>query len=319
LTFFEQLTARSREVDSLVCVGLDPDYRKHRVEDVAAFNKAIIAATAPFAACFKPNIAFYEQFGIPGLRALEETLAAIPSGIPVIGDVKRGDMGNTAEAYARAMFEQWRFGAVTVNGYQGHDAVAPFLAYAENAVYILCRTSNPGSSEFQEQRLQNGRMLYQQVALTATSWGPNVGLVVGATAPSELRDVRALVPETPLLVPGVGAQGGQPEDVVRSAGYVPGKMVVNASRSILYASEGADFATAAGEAARSLRDELRAAAALRACASPRSRRERSTACAASIRVGAGNGPSSAPAPMSASSASPAGAASCLTAGNSSPG
>lgn len=262
MTFFAQLEARSRVVDSLVCVGLDPDFRKHRVEDIAGFNRAIIEVTSPYAACFKPNIAFYEQYGIPGLQALEATLAAIPADIPVIGDVKRGDMGNTAEAYARAMFEQWGFGAVTVNGYQGSDAVAPFLAYSDHAVFILCRTSNPGSREFQEQRLANGRMLYQQVALTATSWGPNVGLVVGATAPSELADVRALVPETPLLVPGVGAQGGRPEDVVRSAGYLPGKIVVNASRSILYASEGPGFAEAAALAAMQLRDELRAAATL---------------------------------------------------------
>lgn len=262
MTFFERLEARSREVDSLVCVGLDPDYKKHRVEEIAAFNRAIIEATAPYAACYKPNIAFYEQFGIAGLRALEETLAAIPADIPVIGDVKRGDMGNTAEAYARAMFEQWGFGAITVNGYQGSDAVAPFLAYGDRGVFILCRTSNPGSRDFQEQRLENGRLLYQHVAVTATGWAANVGLVVGATAPEELADVRRLVPETPLLVPGVGAQGGKPEDVVRSAGYQPGKMVVNASRSILYAGEGAGFAEAAAAAARQLRDELRAAAAL---------------------------------------------------------
>jgi orotidine-5'-phosphate decarboxylase len=243
-------------------VGLDPDFRKHRVEDIAEFNRRIIEATAPFVACYKPNIAFYEQFGIAGLRALEQTLTAIPSDIPVIGDVKRGDMGNTAEAYARAMFEQWGFGAVTVNGYQGLDAVAPFLAYEDHAVFVLCRTSNPSSREFQEQRLANGRLLYQEVALTASAWSPNVGLVVGATAPAELADVRRLVPETPLLIPGIGAQGGMPEDVVRNAGYVYGQMVVSASRSILYAGEGASFATAAGKAAQDLRDELRAAAAL---------------------------------------------------------
>ncbi|HLF79257.1 MAG TPA: orotidine-5'-phosphate decarboxylase, partial [Dehalococcoidia bacterium] len=233
--FFQHLEARSRDIDSLVCVGLDPDFRRHRVEDIAEFNRRIIEATAPFAACYKPNIAFYEQFGIAGLRALEQTLAVIPSGIPVIGDVKRGDMGSSSEAYARAMFEQWGFGAVTVNGYQGLDAITPFLAYEDRAVLILCRTSNPSSSEFQEQRLENGRLLYQQVALTATSWSPNVGLVVGATAPTELADVRRLVPETPLLIPGIGAQGGQPVDVVRNAGYVHGQMVVSASRSILYA------------------------------------------------------------------------------------
>jgi orotidine-5'-phosphate decarboxylase len=232
------------------------------VEDVASFNRAIIAATAPFAACFKPNIAFYEQFGIPGLQALEATLAAVPTGIPVIGDVKRGDLGNTAEAYARAMFERWGFGAITVNGYQGQDAVAPFLAYEDRGVFVLCRTSNPSSREFQEQRLENGRMLYQHLALTATSWGLNVGLVVGATATEELRAVRRLVPETPLLVPGVGTQGGRPDDVIRSAGYAPGKIVVNASRSIMYAEEGPRFADAAALAAEQLRDELRAAAAL---------------------------------------------------------
>jgi orotidine-5'-phosphate decarboxylase len=262
MNFFEQLEQRSKTADSLVCVGLDPDFKRHRVEEVAAFNRAIIQATADFAACYKPNIAFYEQWGIPGLRALEETLKAIPSAIPVICDAKRGDMGNTAEAYARALFETWGFGAATVNGYQGSDAVAPFLAYKDRGVFVLCRTSNPGSREFQEQRLENGRMLYQHVAVTATSWGPNVGLVVGATAPEELKDVRSLVPDTPLLVPGVGAQGGLPEDVVRSAGYRHGKMVVNASRSILYAGEGAGFEQAAANAARKLRDDLRAAAAL---------------------------------------------------------
>jgi orotidine 5'-phosphate decarboxylase subfamily 2 len=128
MNFFEQLEQRSKTADSLVCVGLDPDFKRHRVEEVAGFNRAIIQATADFAACYKPNIAFYEQWGIPGLRALEETLKAIPSAIPVICDAKRGDMGNTAEAYARALFETWSFGAATVNGYQGSDAVAPFLA-----------------------------------------------------------------------------------------------------------------------------------------------------------------------------------------------
>ncbi|MCL4240922.1 MAG: orotidine-5'-phosphate decarboxylase [Dehalococcoidia bacterium] len=264
MTFFEQLTTRSREIDSLVCVGLDPDFRKHRVEDVVAFNRAIIEATTPYAACYKPNIAFYEQFGVPGLRALEATLASIPPGIPVIGDVKRGDIGNTAEAYARAMFEQWGFGAVTVNGYQGLDTVEPFLAYEGRGVFVLCRTSNPGSREFQEQRLANGRMLFEEVALVASAWSPNIGLVVGATAPQELRTVRSLVPRTPILIPGVGTQGGKPEEVVAAAGYLPGRMVVNASRGVMYAAEGPGFADAAAEAARLLRDQLKAAAAAHA-------------------------------------------------------
>ncbi|MCZ7578341.1 MAG: orotidine-5'-phosphate decarboxylase [Dehalococcoidia bacterium] len=173
-------------------------------------------------------------------------------------------MGNTAEAYARAMFEQWGFGAVTVSGYQGRDTVEPFLAYEGRGVFVLCRTSNPGSREFQEQRLANGRMLFEEVALTASAWSPNVGLVVGATAPNELRTVRALVPETPLLIPGVGTQGGRPEEVVAAAGYLPGKMVVNASRGVMYATEGPGFAEAAAEAARLLRDQLKAAAAAHA-------------------------------------------------------
>ncbi len=259
MTYFERLAARSRAAGSLVCVGLDPDFRRHKVEDVAAFNRAIIEATAPYAACFKPNIAFYEQFGVEGLRALEQTIAAIPGDIPVIGDVKRGDMANTAEAYARAMFEQWAFDAVTLNPYQGLDAVAPFLAYEGKGVYALCRTSNPSSREFQEQPLANGRLLFEEVALVATSWSPSVGLVVGATAPAELRRIRELVPGASLLVPGVGVQGGDPAEVVAAAGGVPGKLVVNASRSILYASEGPDFAKAAADAARQLRDELNAA------------------------------------------------------------
>ena len=264
MRFFDQLEQRSREADSLVCVGLDPDFRKHRAQDLATFTRAIVEATAEYAACYKPNMAFYEQYGIPGLQALEATLRAIPANIPVICDAKRGDVGNTAEAYARAIFETWGFGAATVNAYQGSDAVAPFLAHEGKAVFILCRTSNPGSREFQEQLLQDGRMLYQYVASTVTSWSADIGLVVGATAPRELADVRRLAPAAPLLVPGVGAQGGRAEDVVRSAGYEPGRLVVNASRSILYASEGAGFAEAAGQAARALRDELRAAAALRA-------------------------------------------------------
>ncbi len=178
----------------------------------------------------------------------------------MIGDIKRGDVGNTAEAYARAAFEIWNFDAVTVNGYQGLDTVAPFLAYEGKGVYVLCRTSNPSSREFQEQPLANGALLFEHVAVTAAGWSPAVGLVVGATAPAELRRVRGLLPAVTLLVPGVGAQGGRADEVVAAAGAIPGSMVVNASRSIMYAADGPTFAEAAGEAARQLRDELNAAA-----------------------------------------------------------
>lgn len=261
MTYLEKLARRSREARSLVCVGLDPDFKKHRVEDLGDYNRAIIEATAPYAACYKPNLAFYEQFGTEGLRQLEKTLAAIPAGIPVIGDAKRGDIGNTAAAYARSLFEHWGFDAVTVNPYQGRESVDPFLAYEDRGVYVLCRTSNDSSREFQELDLTNGRRLYEEVAITASSWSPRVGLVVGATAPTELARVRALAPSATLLVPGVGAQGGRPEEVIAAAGGEPGTLVVNASRSIYYAAEGPGFAEAAGLAARGLRDELSLAAA----------------------------------------------------------
>lgn len=256
MTYFERLAARSRKIGSIVCVGLDPDFQRHTIGEVAAYNRAIIAATAPYAACFKPNIAFYEQYGVAGLRALEETLAAIPDEIPVIGDVKRGDIGSTAAAYARAMFEEWRFDAITLNPYLGRESFEPYLAYQGKGFYMVCRTSNPGAVDFQYFQSPQGLHLYERVALTVTGWSADVGLVVGATAPAELQRIRELVPRAPLLVPGVGAQGGKPADVVAAAGTAPGSIVVNATRSIMYASEGPGFAEAAAAAARHLRDEL---------------------------------------------------------------
>lgn len=258
-TYGERLRARSQAVASLLCVGLDPDFRRTPVDRVARYNRMIIEATAPFAACYKPNLAFYEQFGLPGLRALEETLAAIPPGIPVIGDAKRGDMGNTQEAYARAMFEAWGFDAVTLNPYQGYDSIAPYFAYPDRGVYLLCRTSNPGSADFQHLDV-GGEPLYERIARTATAWSPAVGLVVGATASAELRRVRQVAPGATLLIPGVGAQGGTAAEVVAAAGNEPGTLVVNASRSIYYAASGDDAPAAAAEAARRLRDELASAA-----------------------------------------------------------
>jgi orotidine-5'-phosphate decarboxylase len=285
VNYYEKLAARTRQVGAPVCIGLDPAFEKHRVEDVAAFNRAIIEATAPYAACYKPNIAFYEQWGIPGLRALEETLAAIPEDIPVIGDVKRGDMGNTAQAYARAMFDQWDFDAITLNGYLGLESVEPYLAYPDRGFYLLCRTSNPGATDLQYAMVHDApaplfeesarraagatppggieigdRPLFEHMALVQTGWSARIGLVVGATAPAELRRVRELVPNASILVPGVGAQGGSAVDAIDAAWTGPGSLVVSASRSILYASEGADFAEAAARAARDLRDEMAAAA-----------------------------------------------------------
>ena len=251
-TYVERLTRRSREAGSYVCVGLDPP-GDTPVGEVAERNRLLIEATAPYAACFKPNLAFYEQFGIPGLRALEQTLAAIPDGIPVIADAKRGDMGNTAAAYARALFEVWGFDAATVNPFQGRDAVQPFLDYEDKGVYLLCRTSNPGSATIQNAALADGAPLYERLAAEMPAWGANVGLVVGATAPAELARVRELAPAATLLVPGVGAQGGDPAEVVAAAKAEYGLMVVNASRGIAGAPDPA-------AAARDLRDALNAPA-----------------------------------------------------------
>lgn len=261
MTYFERLAARSRKVGSVVCVGLDPEFGKHNVEEVAGYNRQIIEATAPYVACYKPNIAFYEQWGVAGLRALEDTLAFIPDDIPVIGDVKRGDIGSTAAAYARAMFEQWGFDAITLNPYLGRDSFEPYLQYEGKGFYFVCRTSNPGAADFQYLEAGEDVRLYERVALTVTEWSPLAGLVVGATAPDELRRIRALVPNASLLVPGVGAQGGSPREVAEAAGIEPGTIVVSASRSIMYASTGNDFAEAAAMAARALRDELAGAAA----------------------------------------------------------
>jgi orotidine-5'-phosphate decarboxylase len=285
VNYVEKLAARTRAVGAPVCVGLDPAFEKHRVEELAAFNRAIIEATAPYAACYKPNIAFYEQWGVAGLRALEETRAAIPDDIPVIGDVKRGDMGNTAQAYARAMFDYWDFDAITLNGYLGLESIEPYLAYEDRGLYLLCRTSNPGARDLQYVIVQPeavafeasarraglgtraggievaGRPLFEHMAIVQTGWSDRIGLVVGATAPDELRRVRELAPAASILVPGVGAQGGSATDAIAAAWAGPGSLVVSASRSILYASEGADFAEAAGRAARDLRDEMAAAAA----------------------------------------------------------
>jgi len=261
MTFQQKLDAAWKKSRSLVCVGLDPEFGKHRVEEVAGYNRQIIEATAPYAACYKPNIAFYEQWGVAGLRALEDTLAFIPRDIPVIGDVKRGDIGSTAAAYARAMFEQWGFDDMRRYLYENTRIGSSNLQYEGKGFYFVCRTSNPGAADFQYLEAGEDVRLYERVALTVTEWSPLAGLVVGATAPDELRRVRALVPNASLLVPGVGAQGGSAREVAEAAGLEPGTIVVSASRSIMYASSGHDFAEAAAAAARALRDELSGAAA----------------------------------------------------------
>ncbi|MBN1689874.1 MAG: orotidine-5'-phosphate decarboxylase [Dehalococcoidia bacterium] len=259
MEFVSRLLDASRRNRSLLCVGLDPDPSKLPVKDVFEFNRAIIDATSDLVCCYKPNLAFYEALGIRGLQALKKTVAYIPRDIPVIGDAKRGDIGNTAAAYARALFDYYKFDAVTVNPYLGYDSVKPFLDYRNKGIFVLCRTSNSSASDFQDLVDNFGMKFYQSVALRAGDWnkGGNIGLVVGATYPDELKEIRKLCPDMPLLIPGIGAQGGDLEMSVRYGVNASGEMaIIVAARQVIYASKGPDFAQAARAAARELRDSI---------------------------------------------------------------
>jgi len=257
--FVSRLLNASRRNCSLLCVGLDPDPARLPVKDVFEFNKAIIDETSDLVCCYKPNLAFYEAMGIRGLQALRKTVDYIPRDIPVIGDAKRGDIGNTAAAYARALFDYYKFDAATVNPYLGYDSIKPFLDYRNKGVFILCRTSNSSASDFQDLVDNFGMKFYQSVALRAGDWnrGGNVGLVVGATYPDELKEIRKLCPDMPLLIPGIGAQGGDLELSVRYGVNAAGeKAIIMAARQVIYASAGPSFARAARKAARELRDSI---------------------------------------------------------------
>jgi len=262
MTFREKLESAATRNGSLLCVGLDPDPARLPVESVGEFNRAIIEATADLVCAYKPNLAFYEALGEAGYAALRETLAAIPPHIPTIADAKRGDIGNTARAYASAVFDVLGFDAVTVSPYLGGDSLAPFIEREDRGVFVLCRTSNPGAADFQDLAVSSERgvrPLYEVVAERARSWNSrgNVGLVTGATYPEELGRVRELCPEMLLLIPGVGAQAGDLAAAVREGLDARGAgILVNASRGVLYASRGEDFARAARAAAESLRDQI---------------------------------------------------------------
>ncbi len=261
--FHSQLAAASAAAESLVCVGLDPEierfpaHLRDRTDAILAFNRAIIAATADLVCAYKPQIAHYAAAGAED--QLQDTLRYIRQrapGVPIILDAKRGDIGSTAEKYAREAFERYRADAVTINPYLGRDSAEPFLQYADKGIVILCRTSNAGSGEFQN--LQVGeRKLYQIVAeRVAGEWNSrgNCLLVVGATYPGELADIRARTGEMTFLVPGVGAQGGDVDEAVRNGRAKQGAgLVINSSRGILYAGSGEDFAAAARHATLDLR------------------------------------------------------------------
>lgn len=262
MSFREKLARATERNRSLLCVGLDPDRDRLAGKDVAQYLCAIVEATRDVVCAYKPNLAFYEQLGETGYAALRAVLRAIPDDIPTIADAKRGDVGHTASAYARAIFDELGFDAATVNPYLGGDSVEPFIERADRGVLIVCRTSNPGARDLQDLRVATNagtRPLYQAVAELAKGWNTygNIGLVTGATYPDEMRELRELCPEMPFLVPGVGAQEGELGRAVRAGlDERGGGLIINASRSILYASDGADFAQAARRAAEALRDGI---------------------------------------------------------------
>jgi orotidine-5'-phosphate decarboxylase len=263
MNFIEKLDKAADKNKSLVCVGLDTD-PKLVPEGISIidFNKAIIEATADLVCAYKPNLAFYEAMGDTGSEALKRTVKCIPHEIPVIADAKRGDIGNTSRAYAVALFDVLGFDAATVNPYLGFDAIEPFIQYREKGIFILCRTSNAGATDFQSLRCetpQGYKPLFEIVADKAQAWNKNgnIGLVVGATYPDELKTIRNQHPEMPILIPGVGAQGGDVALTVQNGASREGKRaIINSSRQILYASKGKDFAEAARLATLKLRDEI---------------------------------------------------------------
>jgi len=264
MTFQEKLSSIIGEKDSLLCVGLDtdiakiPDFLKNEPDPLFAFNKAIIKATAEYTAAFKVNTAFYEAYGAAGWNALEKTFAYLPADTIKIADAKRGDIGNTAKMYARAIFDELNADAVTLNAYMGKDSANPFLDDPERGVFFLCLTSNPGSRDFQY--FNDGKhKLYEKIALTVNEWNvnSNCGLVVGATHPEELKNIRDLVPGLPFLIPGIGAQGGDLEKSVLFGTDDNGSgALFNSSRAIIYASGDNQYATAASIAAQKTRDAL---------------------------------------------------------------
>jgi len=274
MNFIDQLRQAEAQNQSMLCVGLDPEPTRfpagvaRDAEGIYRFCARIVEATADLVCAFKPQIAYFAAHRAePQLERLIAHMRAVAPRVPVILDAKRGDIGSTAEQYARETFERYGADAVTLSPFMGFDSVAPYLKYQGKGAFLLCRTSNPGGDDLQAQRLADvpGQpRLYEHVARLAQGpWNLNgqLGLVVGATYPQEIERVRALAPTVPLLIPGVGAQGGDAEATVRAGWRADGPIVVNSSRAILYASGGADFADAARAAAQATRAQLNAARA----------------------------------------------------------
>ncbi|WP_420319991.1 orotidine-5'-phosphate decarboxylase [Flagellimonas sp.] len=262
----ETLIAQIKEKKSFLCIGLDTDLNKipkHLLKEedpIFAFNKAIIDATHQFCVAYKPNIAFYEAYGLDGWKALERTMAYLNSEHPeifTIADAKRGDIGNTSTRYAMAFFETLNFDSITIAPYMGKDSVEPFLAFEDKHTILLALTSNQGAFDFQTKKIE-GKELYKEVLEISKTYANarNLMYVVGATKASFLREIREIVPEQFLLVPGVGAQGGSLQEVCKYGITQDIGLLVNSSRGILYASQESDFAERAAEKARALQQEM---------------------------------------------------------------
>ena len=263
---FEMLDAAAAKMNSRVCVGLDPTPDRVPISDIGAFNRSIVDATKDLASAFKLQFAYYEAMGVKGMIILEKTIQYIRKVAPnhvIIGDGKRGDILMTATAYATAMFEVWDVDIATIYAYQGSDTVEPFLQYPGRGVYIVCRTTNPSSRDIQDLIVDgtDGKtQVFDRVADLADRWGgtENVGLVVGATFPDDLRTLRSRHPNPHFLIPGVGAQGGEAGECARAAANDQGGgFVINSSRGIIYASRNPeDFDYEAGRAAELLRNQI---------------------------------------------------------------
>ena len=265
----QELIQQIKEKRSFLCVGLDTDLKKipqHLLEEedpIFTFNRAIIDATAPYCVSYKPNLAFYEAFGVKGLIAFEKTIKYLKQHYPqhfIIADAKRGDIGNTSAMYARTFFEEYDVDSLTVAPYMGEDSVTPFLGYEGKWVILLALTSNKGSHDFQLTGDSQGERLFEKVLRVSQQWGTkdNMMYVVGATQGRMFEDIRRLVPEHFLLVPGVGAQGGSLEKVCKYGMTQDCGLLVNSSRGIIYASQGEDFADVAAQKAQELQQQMSA-------------------------------------------------------------
>ena len=263
----QQLIEQIKTKKSFLCVGLDTDLKKvpqhilNEEDPIFSFNKAIIDATAPYCVSYKPNLAFYEAFGVKGLMSFEKTVKYLKENYPhhfIIADAKRGDIGNTSAMYARTFFEEYDIDSLTVAPYMGEDSVTPFLGYEGHWVILLALTSNKGSLDFQMTTDEQGERLFEKVLKKSQQWGTkdNMMYVVGATQGRMFEDIRKLAPEHFLLVPGVGAQGGSLEEVCRYGMTSDCGLLVNSSRGIIYASTGCDFAEVAGQKAKELQEQM---------------------------------------------------------------